>query len=281
MKLKREVIENTPIIEQPISDKESMRELRAIKSVLQDDIIRLRKQNRNLDVSTAEKELDKVEDDIKKIEDKIINREKTNKEDSVRMIGGGLFDSLLQRRPNTVNSFMKKKGDMKMTTLNICREPIDSKIKKIANKLSRGQIQKTVEKNSYDDVFHLYLMMTFENGEVFSLEKNDIVVISDDHINRTGECKAVDVSQKNLTFNEVMKSAENKHGKNFYRYDSKFFNCQNFLLNFTNEVGVNNFDDFIYQDFSEAISEPLRNASGFATDVKAIFSRLFDDSIKL
>jgi len=175
---------------------------------------------------------------------------------------------------------MNSKGDMKMIRYDICRVPIDSKIKAISNFLSGGKIVKEQKKNNQDDVFHLYLVITFEDGEIFSIEKNEIVVVSKHKTDRKGECKSVDISNKNLTFNQVMLSAEKKHGKNFYRYDARTFNCQNFLLNILHESGVFGFDNFIYQDFRQSISTPLREASGFATDIKAIFGRLFQDSIK-
>ena len=176
---------------------------------------------------------------------------------------------------------MKKKGDLKMTQFNICRTPINSKIKKIANFLSRGKLDRTVKQNNYDDVFHLFLIITFENGEQFTIEKNEIVVITKDHNHRGGDCKPVDVSQKNLTFNEVMLAAEKRHGRNFYRYDATTYNCQNFLLNFLHEAGITEFDDFIYQDFEQALSQPLQRAAGVVTDISAVFNRLFKDSIKL
>ena len=222
-------------------------------------------------------------DRINEIEDEVANRENITDKESDRLVNNGLVGMLLGSRPTRVNQLLKAKGDMRIIKYDICREPIDSKIKSLANTLTGGKFDKTQKKNNYDDIFHLYLVMTFEDGKVISIEKNEVVVVSNHKPSREGDCKSVNLIHK-TTLNKIIPALEKKHGQNFYRYDARTFNCQNFVLNILQESGVFGFDNFIYQDFSEAISRPLREASGVATDIKGLISRftqLFQPSLKL
>ncbi len=223
------------------------------------------------------------EDRIDDIEDEVANREKITDEESERLINSNILNSILGSRPTRVNNLMKSKGDMKIVQYDICRVPINSKIRTLINKLSGGKLEEERKKNNYDDVFHLYLVMTFIDGSVISIEKNEVVVVSNHKPDRKGECKTINVFGSNVTLNRIIPSAEKKLGKNFYRYDARTFNCQNFVLNILHESGVFGFDSFVYQDFQTAISTPLRETSGIATDLAGLvgrFTQLFQPSIK-
>jgi endonuclease/exonuclease/phosphatase family metal-dependent hydrolase len=191
-----------------------------------------------------------------------------------------VIGDFLSSRPSNLDNFMKEKGDLKMNKFDICRSPINSVFKKIVDTLTVGKLSEIQKKLNYDNVFHLYLIITFENGETYSVEKTEVVFVANFEPTRDGECKETNVN-KSVTFNQVIEDLEVKLGKNLYRYDIAKYNCQNFLLNFSHASGVTDFDDFIYQDLGEAISPTLRKSLGVLTDIGGVTSRLFSPSIQL
>ena len=227
---------------------------------------------------------EEIEDDFR-----INNQEKTNFQ-KIRNIFqpsslitdfvGEKITKKLGSRPKIINDFMKSRGNQRIIEIQVCRTPVEKYLKKIINFLTFGKLEKTEKKLNYDDIFHLFLKFRLENGESYSIEKNQTVIIRKNPESRYGECKYMNVREYNKTFNEVIIMSEKKHGPNFYRYDFVKYNCQRFLLNITQELtGKNEFMNFIYQDFRQTISKPIRNAGGLLTDFAGLYDHLFGKSI--
>lgn len=166
---------------------------------------------------------------------------------------------------------MRSKGHLKMKSFYICRKPINKTLKKIINFFTGGKLEQTQKRFNYDDVFHLYLLITLEDGHKFGIDKNEIVKIRK-YTNRDGECKSGNFT-KNMTFNEVIQKSE-MNNKNLYIYDAKSYNCQDFVSTFLKSAGINSYKDFIYQDFRSAVSPFLSKISNFLTGSKALFNRI-------
>ena len=194
-----------------------------------------------------------------------------------------VIGNILSSRPKELKNFMKLKGKMKMKKFEICKAPINEVYGKITNFLSGGKLAESQKKFNYDSIFHLYLIITFENGEKFSVEKTQVVFVSNFEEDREGEKRITEVNS-NKTFTEVIEDLELNMGDNLYRYDATKYNCQNFLMNFVNNVGIKQFDDFIYQNVDGVFSPGLKNFFGFLTDLGGFFQRItevFSPSIRL
>lgn len=188
------------------------------------------------------------------------------------------IQDFLESRPKVVNNFINSRGHLKMKSFNICRMPIQSAIKTVSNIATAGKIGKKQKELNYDDVYHLFLIITFENGEQFSIEKNETVIITKSPSTRGGSCKRANITSQ-LTFQEMMERLEERYARELYRYDFAIHNCQDFLIKLTREMGVKGFDNWIRQDFSSVISKDLRKAGAAVTDLASIWSRLFGKSI--
>ena len=191
-----------------------------------------------------------------------------------------LIGNILSSRPKELDEFMKLKGHLKIKSLNICRAPINLVYGKIVNFLTGGRLEENQKKFNYDNLYHLYAIITFENGEVFSVEKTQIVFVGNFEESREGECKSTNVNSSK-SFTEVIEDLEIKLGDNLYRYDMAKYNCQNFLLNFVNDLGITGFDDFIYQDVKGIFSPVISGILGVITDIGGLFQRIFSPSIRL
>ena len=66
---------------------------------------------------------------------------------------------------------LKANGDKKITGITIMRTPIEaSALLKVAHI--------SLEDKPYDKLFHLYMVLTMENGKVLALEKNEVIKLS-------------------------------------------------------------------------------------------------------
>ena len=78
-------------------------------------------------------------------------------------------------RPKVMNDFIDLRGLYYITHIQICREPISSNLTKIMNVLSFGTLKRSMKKMGYDQLFHLWMAVHLNNGEVWNLEKNQRV----------------------------------------------------------------------------------------------------------
>jgi hypothetical protein len=181
----------------------------------------------------------------------------------------------LKSRPKDIDSFMKDRGDRKMESILVCRTPIQKSIEKVLNLLSKGQLEKTKKKYNYDDIFHLYAVITFEDGEMYEIQKNDLVEIAPfrGDFQKNSECKKSSVPAPK-SFNEVMLNLEKEYPNSLYLYQAWNYNCQDFLNKFTKEAGITGLSDFIMQYFSEPFRKKnLRKITRFLTDMSASIKR--------
>lgn len=196
--------------------------------------------------------------------------------------GSGLFSYLkrkhinkLKSRPNNINDFMNEKGDMKIVEMSVYRTPINKNIKFIMNLLSKNKLKEVQKKYKYDNIFHLYAVITLENGEKYELQKNEIVEIkpfrNKYQPNSVGKLAYI---PEPVTFNEIMLKLEEKYHNSLYLYQAYNYNCQDFLNKFTKEAGVTHLSDFIMQYFNEAFkAKKVRKITRFLTDLSASFKR--------
>lgn len=183
--------------------------------------------------------------------------------------------SYLQSRPSNVSSLLKSHGEKTITNFQVCRSPINSVIKKLLNLISGGQIKRVEEKNNYDDIYHLFLIMTFNDGSKYSIEKNERVVIKKNPQQRpNSECKSAGV---NITFNDLISGAEKRDGGNLYRYDASNWNCQKFLSTLSSVAGVSGLNSFIMQDANALVQGNTKKIAQATTDVAGVASRIIGD----
>lgn len=196
--------------------------------------------------------------------------------------GSGLLGRLkekhlkkLRSRPTEIASFMAGKGGMKMVSILVCRTPIQKMVKIVANLASKGDLEKARKKYAYDDIYHLYCVLTFEDGEKYELQKNDLVSIKNfkGRLQKNSECRDQRLPTSK-SFNEVMLELEKKYPKSLYLYQAWDHNCQDFLNKFVSEAGVKGLSPFILQFLKKPFErKSLRKITRFVTDLSASVKR--------
>jgi hypothetical protein len=198
--------------------------------------------------------------------------------------GAGMTDFItdrLKKRPLNVQQMLNEYGKNRIVSVSVCRVPITNAIKNTLNTLTRGQLDVSMKRNNYDNLFHLYMNMTFEDGSIIGIEKNQRVKITHNGIKGKGSmdhagsdpsvCKTASV---NKILNEFMANGEKRGDATgeFYRYSALKNNCQKFINDLLVSNGINHLSNFVLQDVKNLLpgftkTEKVINA---VTDAAAI-----------
>lgn len=89
-----------------------------------------------------------------------------------------VFKLKVRKEPTPkVKAFLEEYGEKEITSITICKTPVEKYIKTTLNILSLGKFNKNLERLHYDNIFHLYIYVTIGN-EQFIMEKNEIVEVT-------------------------------------------------------------------------------------------------------
>lgn len=74
-----------------------------------------------------------------------------------------------------IRKWLKENGNKKIKNIAVCRTPVESYIRNTLNIISLGKFNKNLKTLNYDDIFHLYLLISLEDGQQYILEKNEVI----------------------------------------------------------------------------------------------------------
>ena len=181
-----------------------------------------------------------------------------------------------------VKKFIEDHKDATITDLVVYRVPVDSAVKKLVNIISLGQFNKTL-KEHYDEIFHMYLRISLSTGDVFILEKNQVIQIN--NFNSADRTNAQTFQIKfppGIKFGEFIQKAQNSVSKEvWFLYDSLNYNCQRFIQVILKANGLlemnPGIEPFLFQDLSKLRNELSSTTKGIMrsiTDLAAWGSRV-------
>ena len=141
--------------------------------------------------------------------------------------------------PPDVQRILKRVGDATITGIRVGRTPVSG--------LITGTI-KFFSSTPYDTLFHLFIIMTTDKGEVL-LEKNEVIhMLLNPTIINNVEYLTID-KVPNITINELLEKTKERMGlKKFLGYNAYGNNCQNFLMNVFKANGITEGHKFIKQN---------------------------------
>ena len=196
--------------------------------------------------------------------------------------GGRLIGAKLDFS-NKIKKILNKYGEMKIKSIRIGRRPINSLVEKAFNIISLGKWSKLKDKYYFDRLFHLFLIITLENGTVISFEKNSIVTMTENDERcsmKDVDCIDLEYPADSLTLNELAKKPLERIGKEkYFIYNAFEQNCQIFIRDVLETFNLysKKAEDFVYQDITEIVQKLpwyVEYVATAVTDIDATVSKV-------
>jgi hypothetical protein len=203
-------------------------------------------------------------------EKKSVSFKETKGEGIIQNLASAIKGRPTHLLPPSARALLQKIADEKITTIEVCRRPIEQAIRAIMKFLSIGK-RVSVD---YDKVFHLFLII----NKKYLFEKTEVVVLSEKlpTINSDTEKMNVPIN-KQITIRELVYNTKEYMGNDaFSRYDPIKSNCQRFVDSILTSNGLNNnqLHSFIVQDVSTIISNLPKNTGRIARFLTDLTQRL-------
>jgi hypothetical protein len=176
--------------------------------------------------------------------------------------------------PRRVKTFIEKNADVPLTSLKVCRTPVNNTIVKILNAVSLGLLNKVQQRMGYDKMFHLTLVL----NNKYVMEKNQVLNIGSSYSSsKDEECEDVDLGGQDVTIGEFVSKTEKRMGNRFYKYDAfnqnGGGNCQDFVKNALAANGLDTHSSFVDQkaeEIAKSLPGYVKEGSRTITDLAAL-----------
>lgn len=219
---------------------------------------------------------------------RLLDMAKKKKGSGIADLGREIINKILPVRkdaPPKVRQFIDKYGKKVITGMDIFRVPIFKTIDKVLNLISLGKWQQNKTALNYEDLFHLYMYIRVDTGEVFRIEKNHVVVVqlvqSVPNLEETKALRAesmpVQPAIRPLTIANIFGNAIEYQGlPQFWVYDPVTANCQAFVSAMLNGSGLMTpeLNKFIQQCAECVLKDHSRVFATFLTDIASRADRL-------
>ena len=157
---------------------------------------------------------------------------------------------------NKIIDILQHYGTQKIIKIELARKPISKNIERALNMFSFGKFNELKNKLPFDELFHLSLILTLQNGKEISLEKNSIVNMD---VNKSFIDTEINTLNKRIKYDliQFICIPLKKMGREkFFIYDPFKNNCQMFIRNVLISLNLydNKTDGFLFQDISSLIN---------------------------
>ena len=105
----------------------------------------------------------------------------TRKPKKIEIAGVGIVDNIKavvygrKDLPPKVRDIMDKMGSKEITKIQIGRTPLPSLTSTFVNIITLGAFKKVMKEKPFDDLYHLFLLLTFSDGDRLLVEKNQVI----------------------------------------------------------------------------------------------------------
>ena len=162
---------------------------------------------------------------------------------------------------------LSRYGDVPIKSIMVCRSPVQQTVQEAMNLVSLGAFKKRLSRQSYDEIYHLFALITLEDGTVLTLDKQAILTLK---VGNKNYQDSINVSQPFTNLNEMLEKTKSSMGNDaFFGYNAKSNNCQVFLFQFlqANGKATPQLRSFIVQDVDSLFDDNLEYFSKLVTDL--------------
>lgn len=173
-------------------------------------------------------------------------------------------------------AILRKYGSEKIKSIELGRDPVVQALKSVLNVISGGEFGKRVEKADYDDLFHLFAVITLESGKKIMTEKNEVIIISESIPARSEKAEYRTISSvPSITLEQLFSNNKSKMGGKYFTYSAKDNNCQDYLLSMLKSSGIGTEEDykFVKQD-TKQLFEGMPYLRKFANSITGFAGKL-------
>ena len=198
----------------------------------------------------------------------------------VKLIGDTVRDVGTQYPPQVRNLLMKH-GNHKIVNIKLCKEVVSENTEFLMKALAgKNTWEEAKRKNGFDKFYHLFMIVTMEDGSTLHIEKNEVIRVSE---NPRACPDALDLGSPTqlITVSEMFERTKQRIGdRDFFTYDPLGNNCQNFINQLLRTMGLWNetSKNFVFQDI-KGLREDLPGYTKYLakglTDVGAFFNTAY------
>jgi len=206
-------------------------------------------------------------------------------------IFSALTEGIRKNAPPSFREFLSNFGHLQMQSIRACRNPLMD-FGSFALGIASGlKWYEEMKKLNYDNMFHVFFVITLAGGRKARLEKNEVLSIkwfdgnepSVPQSTNPGEepqqkpgCIDIPPIANMPTLQEFINNAHKHVGDAMFMYNGKNNNCQIFLKNLLRYNGMltQEFEDFIMQDTETLVGNLPTVTQGFmntVTDVAGLW----------
>jgi hypothetical protein len=182
----------------------------------------------------------------------------TNPTKSIIKIFGDTARDISSQFPPQVRNILLKHGNHRIVDIKLCKEVVSENTEFLLKALAgKNTWEEAKKKYGFDRFYHLFMIITMDNGSQLHVEKNEVIRISES----PRPCPdALDLGAPSpITVSELLERTKQRIGNdNFFTYDPLSNNCQAFVkqLLITMDKYNEASNDFVYQNI-EGLREEL------------------------
>lgn len=209
--------------------------------------------------------------------------------DELKKLGQAISRKTLSNVPRVWDDYMRETQGRKVVKVSVCRKPLSGVFQKAIKLIRQGnQAGKKMLKKPHDQMFHLFMNITMDNGDVWLVEKNQKINIKKQKRD-DGQCNKVEaVLRPPVAAQDFLERGRRLHVKRygkdefFFRYTALKYNCQLFVQTILDANGHGDrFRDFVMQDTDDLKNDAIESLAQTATDLGGVFSWLKSDVLGL
>jgi hypothetical protein len=151
--------------------------------------------------------------------------------------------------PPKVRTLIEKFGTSKITSAELRRSPVQSLLTSAMNALTFGKFKKNMSQTPYDQLFHLQIVLTLENGTKLLLEKNEVInmdVLTSQSLPKGTEVLPITPFTSVVLNDALEKTKASMGSKAYFDYNAENNNCQDFISSFLKANGIGGASDYAF-----------------------------------
>ena len=168
----------------------------------------------------------------------------------------GMTGSGLGKLPSNIERLLEKNKDKIISKITIFRLPLADALVKALNVLTDNSVKKFLKRDDkHDELFHLGMFIETTDGKSYVLDKqqNMSFVEAKKSFLKQKDIELSPVSNlpDNLTIGQMFDFGRKKMGSKYYTYNALSNNCQRFVAENLDAIGVSYDREFVVQNLEK------------------------------